>query len=180
MHHRCCLAAWMSSAFSHFPGQAREPSSVSTPSVLTCFSRPTPRAPEKRHDLALALAGAVGVTLLTLGGVDPSEVPLWVNAANATLVPSEREGFGLAVLEALACDVPVLATPVGIHADALKDVDGTLCAPFDVARWRTALEPHLDERDPRVNGRASAMRYSAQQMASRVASAWRAALQSSG
>ncbi len=66
----------------------------------------------------------------------PARVPLWINAANAVLVPSEREGFGLVVLEALACDVPVLATPVGIHPEALKDVDGTLCAPFELARWR--------------------------------------------
>ena len=35
-------------------------------------------------------------------------------------MPSGHEGFGLAVLEALACDVPVLATPVGIHPEALR------------------------------------------------------------
>ena len=83
-------------------------------------------------------------------------MPLWVNAANAVLVPSEREGFGLAVLEALACDVPVLATPVGIHPEALQGVAGTLCAPFDLGRWRAALEPHLRDAIPRVDGRASA------------------------
>ncbi len=135
-----------------------------------------PARPEKRHDLALALAQAVGVELLTLGHVDPERVPLWVNAANAVLVPSEREGFGLAVLEALACDVPVLATPVGIHPDALARVPGTLCAPFDLERWRTALEPHLREPDPRVDGRAGASRFSAAEMAARVAGAWRETL----
>ena len=55
-----------------------------------------------------------------------------INAADAVLVPSEREGFGLAVLEALACDVPVLATPVGIHPEALRRSRATLCAPFDL------------------------------------------------
>ena len=59
------------------------------------------------------------------------------------LVPSEREGFGLAVLEALACDVPVLATPVGIAPEALNDIPGTHCAPFDENAWSQALEPHL-------------------------------------
>jgi teichuronic acid biosynthesis glycosyltransferase TuaC len=68
-------------------------------------------------------------------------VPLYVNAANAVVVPSEREGFGLAVLEALACDVPVLATPVGVHPVALDGVAGTLCAPYEGARWQAALEP---------------------------------------
>jgi teichuronic acid biosynthesis glycosyltransferase TuaC len=135
-----------------------------------------PSRPEKRHDRALALARAARVELLSLGGVDPERVPLWVNAANAVLVPSDREGFGLAVLEALACDVPVLATPVGIHREALEQVPGTLCAPFDPARWLQALEPLLREPDPRVAGRASASRFSAREMAVRVAGAWREAL----
>jgi teichuronic acid biosynthesis glycosyltransferase TuaC len=139
-----------------------------------------PSRREKRHDRALELARAVDVELLTLGGVDPVRVPWWINAANAVLVPSEREGFGLVVLEALACDVPVLATPVGIHPDALEDVDGALCAPFELPRWRMALEPHLLSPDPRLDGRASAARFSAKKMGERVAAAWRAALKSCG
>lgn len=139
-----------------------------------------PARAEKRHDRALALAQAVGVPLLALGAVEPERVPLWVNAANAVIVPSEREGFGLAVLEALACDVPVLATPVGVHPDALAHVAGTLCAPFSIDSWRSALEPHLRAPDPRVDGRASAGRFSARAMAIRVADAWRQALERSG
>jgi glycosyltransferase involved in cell wall biosynthesis len=139
-----------------------------------------PARREKRHDRAMALASQAGAELLTLGGVDPLRVPLWVNAANAVLVPSDREGFGLAALEALACDVPVLATPVGVHAEALAGVEGALCAPFDLDRWRAALQIHLEARDPRVNGRSHALRFSATQMAERVARAWRTALQRSG
>lgn len=139
-----------------------------------------PARTEKRYDRAFALARSLDVELLTLGAVDPTQVPLWINAANAVVVPSEREGFGLAVLEALACDIPVLATPVGIHPDALHDVEGTLCAPFSLERWRVTLEPHLTEPDRRVDGRGSAARFSAQAMAVRVAAAWRAALDQAG
>lgn len=102
-----------------------------------------PKRPEKRHDRAQALAGAVGADLLALGGVPPERVPLYMNAANAVVIPSEREGFGLAALEALACGVPVLATPVGVHPEALRAVSGCLCAPFDLERWASALRPHL-------------------------------------
>ncbi len=130
----------------------------------------------KRYDRALALARDADVELLALGGVDPASTPLWVNAVNAVLMPSDHEGFGLAVLEALACDVPVLATPVGIHPVAMEDVAGTLCAPFELARWRAALEPHLRETDPRIEGRASAWRFSAPKLAARVLDAWREAL----
>ncbi|HEY1688661.1 MAG TPA: glycosyltransferase [Solirubrobacteraceae bacterium] len=134
----------------------------------------------KRHDLALALAQAAGAQLLSLGGVPPTRVPLMVNAANAVLVPSEQEGFGLAVLEALACDVPVLATPVGIHPVALRDIAGTLCAPFQLERWLEALRPHLAIADPRVSGRERAMGFSAQRMATQLAAAWRETLAANG
>ncbi len=129
-----------------------------------------PARPEKRHDRALAVAGEV--PLLTLGAVEPDDVPLWVNAANAVLVPSEREGFGLAVLEALACNVPVLATPVGIAPEVLTGVAGALCGPFDADRWRAALAPHLAEADPRIEGRGRAEPFSADEMARRVVAAW--------
>jgi glycosyltransferase involved in cell wall biosynthesis len=135
---------------------------------------------EKRYDRAQALARAVGATLLALGGVEPERVPLFVNASNAVLVPSEREGFGLAALEALACDVPVLATPVGVHREALEGLAGTLCAPFELELWGAALAPHLADPDPRVAGRARAERYSAARMAERVAGAWRSLVADAG
>jgi teichuronic acid biosynthesis glycosyltransferase TuaC len=129
-----------------------------------------PARPSKRFDRAQEIAE--GTRLMTLGRVHPFEVPLYVNAANAVLVPSEQEGFGLAVLEALACDVPVLATPLGIHPTALDGVEGTLCAPYDRATWRAALEPHLNAAEPRVDGRARAELWSARRMARRVLRAW--------
>lgn len=137
-----------------------------------------PSRPSKRYDRALALAGVT--PLLSLGGVEPEQVPLFINAANAVLVPSEREGFGLAVLEALACDVPVLATPVGIHPSALADLPGTLCAPFELERWRAALVPHLREDDPRVEGRARAEAHSARRMAELLAQTWSTLLAAAG
>jgi glycosyltransferase involved in cell wall biosynthesis len=130
-----------------------------------------PGRPGKRHDLAVDAVGE-NAALLVLGKVAPDEVPLYVNAANAVLVPSDAEGFGLAVLEALACDVPVLATPVGIHPAALDGIEGTLCAPYSRDAWRAALAPHLAAADPRVGGRDRAERYSARRMAARVVAAW--------
>jgi teichuronic acid biosynthesis glycosyltransferase TuaC len=131
-----------------------------------------PARPLKRYDRAKEVAG--DVPLLTMGNVPPEEVPDWINAVNAVLVPSQDEGFGLAVIEAIACGVPAFGTPVGIHPVALADVDGALCAPFDAAAWRDALEPHLRAADPRVDGRARAELFSADRMAARVVQAWRA------
>src|SRR5436190_198198 len=111
---------------------------------------------------ALAVRGARRA--VTLHGTDLRH-PRTRRITHAALVPSDTEGFGLAVLEALACDVPVLATPVGVHAQALDGVAGTLCEPFDATTWRSALQPHLDATDPRVDGREHAARFSAEHMA---------------
>jgi len=100
-------------------------------------------------------------------------VPYWINAANAVLVPSEKEAFGLSAIEALACGVPVLATPVGIHPVVLEGVEGAYCAAFDRDAWRAALQPYLDAPDPRSHGRARAELFSADAMAERVVTAWR-------
>ena len=139
--------------------------------VEPCLLFPAdPARAVKRADRAREVAG--DTRLLTLGQVEPADVPLWINAANAVLVPSDAEGFGLAVLEALACDVPVLATPVGAHPAALAGIAGTLCAPYHSDTWRAALAPHLASPDPRVGGRARAASWSAEHMARRVVAAW--------
>src|SRR5215216_3876945 len=129
-----------------------------------------PVRPLKRYDRAVEAAG--DVPLLTLGGVAPDEVPYWVNAANAVLVPSAAEGFGLSVIEALACGVPAFGTPVGIHPVALHGIKGAFCEEWDPARWRAALRPVVEAADPRVDGRARAELFSADLMAARVVEAW--------
>src|SRR4051794_25224256 len=127
-----------------------------------------PSRPEKRRDGAADLADAANAELLAYGGVAPERVPDMINAANAVVVTSEREGFGLGTLEALACDVPVLATDVGIAPLALQGIAGTLCAPYDRRTWLQAATPHLDSADPRVGGRRRAALFDRNRMAERV------------
>jgi teichuronic acid biosynthesis glycosyltransferase TuaC len=127
-----------------------------------------PARPEKRYDRARALAQQAGVELLHYENRPPQEIPLLINAANAVLVTSEREGFGLAALEALACDVPVMSTEVGIARLALEGVEGTLCAPFAESTWRATLAPHLLAVEPRVDGRRRAALFDRNRLAMRV------------
>jgi glycosyltransferase involved in cell wall biosynthesis len=127
-----------------------------------------PARPEKRHDRASGLARAVDAQLLVYERVDPERVPLYVNAASAVTVTSEREGFGLAALEALACDVPVLSTDVGIAPLALAGIEGALCAPYAPETWARVADQHLSAPEPRVNGRARASLFGRDRMAQRV------------
>lgn len=137
------------------------------------FFPANPTRPEKRHDRAAELAAACDAELLTGGSIEPERMPLWLNAANAVLVTSDYEGFGLAAVEALACDVPVLSTPVGIAPYALGGIEGCLCAPFDADGWSALARRHLDSPDPRVGGAARAASLSASRMAERVIEAYR-------
>lgn len=140
------------------------------------FFPANPARPEKRHDRAAEVAAACEADLLTGGSIAPEKMPLWINAANAVLVTSDYEGFGMAAVEALACEVPVLSTDVGIAPYALGGIDGCLCAPFDATTWAAVARRHLEAPDPRVAGAARAATLSAGAMAERVIEAYEAVL----
>jgi len=78
--------------------------------------------------------------VLFLGKQD--RVHQFLGLADLFLLPSELESFGLAALEAMACEVPVVATNVGgIPEVVTNGVDGYLVEPRDVsAAARCALE----------------------------------------
>ena len=154
-------------------GEARERLGLDPDGPYLLFPH-DPARPLKRFDRAREAAG--DVPLLQMGRVPPDEVPYWINAANAVLVPSQAEGFGLSVIEAIACGVPAFATPVGIHPVALHGIEGAYCAPYDREAWRGALAAPLAAADPRVAGRRRAELFSADRMAARVVEAWRALL----
>ena len=57
-----------------------------------------------------------------------------LSEADLFLLPSQLESFGLAALEAMACEVPVIATNVGGVPEVIEhNVDGYLVEPGDVA-----------------------------------------------
>ncbi len=73
-----------------------------------------------------------------LGFLPADELPLWYNSAEVFMFPSVFEGFGLPVLEAMACGTPVMVS----DASSLPEVAGTagLCLPpHDIDAWTAAL-----------------------------------------
>jgi teichuronic acid biosynthesis glycosyltransferase TuaC len=138
-----------------------------------------PARPEKRADRARELAETCSAQLLTGGAIEPDRMRLWINAANAVLVTSDYEGLGMICIEALACRVPVLSTPVGIAPFILDGIEGTLCAEYDVAAWTAAVMPHLESPDPRVDGAGRAAWLSSSRTAERTIEAYRDVLAAS-
>lgn len=75
-----------------------------------------------------------------LGYLPPAELPLWYNAATVFLYPSLYEGFGLPVLEAMACGTPVLTS----DASSLPEVAGQAALIVDPRRVQSLSQGLLD------------------------------------
>jgi glycosyltransferase involved in cell wall biosynthesis len=79
------------------------------------------------------------------------EISRWLAAADIAVLPSRTEGMPNAVLEALACGRPVVATAVGGTRELIRDPSlGRLVPPDDAAALagalRDALATRWDER----------------------------------
>ncbi len=160
-------------------GEARERLGLDPGGRFLLFPAAPFRA-EKRYDRALELATLCNAQVLDGGDIEGELMPDWINASNAVLVTSDNEGFGLVAVEALACDVAVLSTPVGVAPTLLRGIDGCLAGEFDAERWAGIARPHLDAEDSRVTGRERAAWFAADPLAERVLVAYRELLESTG
>jgi glycosyltransferase-like protein len=87
---------------------------------------------ERTLDRARELGLEIGRDLVLLGTVADDELPRWYRAADAFVLPSVKEGFGLVVLEALAAGLPVVATDIPPFRGYLTDgVDAVLTEAGD-------------------------------------------------
>jgi glycosyltransferase involved in cell wall biosynthesis len=76
-----------------------------------------------------------------------NDVPDIMAAADIVVLPSRSEGLPLAVLEAMACAKPVIATPVGGVPEAVVDgVTGVLVPPDEPVRLAGAIRRLLADR----------------------------------
>ncbi|MFY2564150.1 glycosyltransferase family 4 protein [Corallococcus terminator] len=67
--------------------------------------------------------------------------------AKAVLIPSEAEGFGLPLIEALACGVPVVASDLPVLREVGEDAS-LYCPIGDVPAWTQTVDSLLTGRQP--------------------------------
>lgn len=100
-----------------------------------------------------------------------SDVPRWLAAFDVFALSSRSEGLPLALIEAMATELPVVATRVGGVADLVEDtVSGLLVPADDAVAFASALRALSDDR-PRARGmgRAGRARVLEQHSAERMA-----------
>jgi len=107
-------------------------------------------------------------------GVPHEEMPTHMNAADALLLTSKREGSPNSVKEAMACNLPVVATDVGDVADRLRDVTPSHVCRSD-AELVDGLVDVLDRGVP-SNGRAAIEPLGLERMAARIRDVYENAL----
>lgn len=118
--------------------------------------------------LPLILAGGVGWDIEPLhaaidrydlansvfmpGFVPAEEIALWYNSAECFIYPSVFEGFGLPVLEAMACGAPVITSNVSSLPEVAGDAG--LCLPPDQLEvWTNALRRAVEDSEWREETR---------------------------
>jgi glycosyltransferase involved in cell wall biosynthesis len=84
------------------------------------------------------------------GVVEPEEVPVLINKSRIFLYPSRQEPFGLSIVEAMACGVPVITTNVfGPREIVRNNHDGIAVPPDDVKALAEVIETLLKDDELR-------------------------------
>jgi glycosyltransferase-like protein len=117
---------------------------------------------QRVQDRAAELGVPVGEAVVVLGTVPEEELPRWYHTADAFVFPSRKEGWGLALLEALAAGLATVATDIPVFREFLGEQDALLVPAGDAGALgdvmvRVASDPELrsrlGRRGPRVAGR---------------------------
>ena len=136
--------------------------------VLGIFDRVRQQVPARLllvgdgPELAAAhrLARELGISQMVHAVGAQEEVLPLLSISDVFLLPSAQESFGLAALEAMACEVPVVASRVGGIPEVIDDgVTGFLHAPDDVdGMAASTLKLLMDEALRRTMGTAACRR----------------------
>jgi len=114
-----------------------------------------PSRPEKNYSLAEEAVRKIGnkdINLIPAFGIHRLEVPLWINSAAMLLLTSMHEGSPNSVKEAMACNIPVVATDVGDIRTLLEGVYGCYVAQTNIDEIAECIEKAVSFGS-RTNGR---------------------------
>ncbi|WP_048190626.1 glycosyltransferase family 4 protein [Methanobacterium sp. SMA-27] len=90
------------------------------------------------------------------GFIPEEKIVEYYNRSSIFVLPSIsslQEGFGIVVLEAMACETPVISTEiVGVAADVKKSNSGIIIPPKDADQLAEAIIKILNDKNPEIMG----------------------------
>jgi glycosyltransferase involved in cell wall biosynthesis len=95
--------------------------------------------PERDRLAARIVALGLQERVVLHGALPAEAVAALLRDASFAVVPSRYETFSVAVSEALACGLPVVATAVGALPERIGEANGLLCPPGDPAALADAI-----------------------------------------
>ena len=134
---------------------------------------------EKERLRAAVRAFGLEDVITFAGWVDGEEKEALLCASQVLVLPSRQEGLPVAVLEALAHGLPVIASDVGDTAEAVRDGEtGYLIAPGDVQMlshrlWDLSSDPERYERMSRAARRLAETEFSEERLYRQLEACWR-------
>jgi teichuronic acid biosynthesis glycosyltransferase TuaC len=120
-----------------------------------------------RDAVAQLKAKGMDVELVVAYKQTYDKVPLYMNACDAMVLPSEREGSPQVVKEAMACNLPVVSVDVGDVPEVLAGVKNCYVCPREATSIAEKLASIL-ERCERSDGREKTGRYELGAIAKRI------------
>lgn len=131
-----------------------------------------PAIPVKNFPLAKEAIKRLGdrgmdVELVVANGLPQAAVVQYINASNALILPSIAEGSPNVVREAMACNVPVVATDVGDVASMLAKTGGCFVCSHDADALAEGLEKALQHTE-RTTGRADTVHLAIRELVKQV------------
>ncbi len=95
----------------------------------------------------LALADALGVreSIVAMRFVEPPMLAAVYRRCALALLPSDAEGFGLPLVEAMACGTPAIASEIAALREVGSDA-AVYCPPGDAPAWSATVDAMLRER----------------------------------
>lgn len=82
------------------------------------------------------------------GHIDDEDMPAIYNGADLFVLPSLHEGFGIPLLEAMACGIPVIASNVTSLPEIVGDA-GILVNPYNIKELTQSMEVLLKDQELR-------------------------------
>lgn len=140
-----------------------------------------PEIPVKRFPLARAAADVLeqqdnSTQLLVVHKEPQSRLALYMSACDVLVFPSYQEGSPNIIKQAMACNLPIVATDVGDVRQVIGEArDCSICPP-DARRFASVMKEILSRR-PRTEGRAHVGHLNAESVSGKVIEVYEQVLQ---